>query len=385
MEDRTMEHPRSRLVAALCAAALLLTMAALPAAGGDDDDDLEVIASGLDNPRGIAVGRQGRVYVAEASGGRITVIHDGEVSTFADGLPVAEIFEGEFSGPVNVDVHSGRLVVAIGGGDQSVDPRFDTVLEFRSGKPGHPGRVTGDVQAYRNAHPQPPCDPTPDDLEDLEIWCDNDRPPLATESNAYGIAVLPERRTLVTDAAGNELLLVKPGNRVVGVAKFPNHVVSAEHVGLPPGSMHAAEPVPTSVAVGPDGYWYVGELTGFPFTAGASRIWRIAPWARGVTCSEEHPTKACEVWKTGFTSIIDLDFGEDHALYVAEIIHSSVLNLFNGTDTVGAVWRVKGESRRQIAEGQLNIVGGIAVGRDDTLYVTTWSVTNEGQVVRIDD
>ena len=33
----------------------------------------------------------------------------------------------------------------------------------------------------------------------------------------------------------------------------------------------------TSVTVGPDGYWYVGELRGFPATPGTSQIWRIKP------------------------------------------------------------------------------------------------------------
>ena len=40
---------------------------------------------------------------------------------------------------------------------------------------------------------------------------------------------------------------------------------------------------------GPDGAWYVSELTGFPFIQGAARIWRVVPghkpkvYAKGLT------------------------------------------------------------------------------------------------------
>src|SRR4029078_11135774 len=107
-----------------------------------------------------------------------------------------------------------------------------------------------------------------------------------TGSNASGIAQLPGGRTLVTDAAGNELDLIGPGGGIQTVAKFPNAVVSTSHLPpgiLPPFVTHIpAEAVATSFAIGPDGWWYVGELKGFPFTPGASRIWRVSPSARNV-------------------------------------------------------------------------------------------------------
>ena len=41
-----------------------------------------------------------------------------------------------------------------------------------------------------------------------------------------------------------------------------------------------AQPVATSIAVGPDGAFFVGELQGFPAPTGASRVWRIEADAR---------------------------------------------------------------------------------------------------------
>jgi hypothetical protein len=41
--------------------------------------------------------------------------------------------------------------------------------------------------------------------------------------------------------------------------------------------------VPTSVAVAPDGAYYVGQLTGFPFPVGGARVFRVVrPPAAGV-------------------------------------------------------------------------------------------------------
>ena len=57
--------------------------------------------------------------------------------------------------------------------------------------------------------------------------------------------------------------------------------------------------VPTSVVVGPDGAYYVGQLTGGPFPIGGASVFRVVPG--------EDPT----IYATGFTNIIDLGFGPD--------------------------------------------------------------------------
>ena len=40
----------------------------------------------------------------------------------------------------------------------------------------------------------------------------------------------------------------------------------------------------TSIAVGPDGAYYAGELKGFPGTPGHPRVWRIEPGTRHTVC-----------------------------------------------------------------------------------------------------
>lgn len=222
----------------------------------------------------------------------------------------------------------------------------------------------------------------------IQISTDLDQPSNPMESNAYGIAALAGGRTLVTDAAGNELDLIGPGGRIQTVAKFPNAMVTTSH--LPPGVLPPgvdalpAEAVPTSVAVGPDGWWYVGELKGFPFTPGASRVWRISPAARNVVCDPTATSGPCTVFADGFTSITGLDFGRDGSLYVVEIVKDGVFNLFSGGDITGALIRVKDGVRTELVAGQLHAPGDVAIARNGTIYVTNLSVSPDGgQVIAI--
>ena len=88
--------------------------------------------------------------------------------------------------------------------------------------------------------------------------------------------------------------------------------------------MIPAQPVTPSVAIGPDGYYYIGELKGFPAPTGFSRVWRINPAARHVACSADPAvTPDCTVVADGFTSIIDLAFDRNGTMYVTELDEAS--------------------------------------------------------------
>lgn len=156
------------------------------------------------------------------------------------------------------------------------------------------------------------------------------------ESNPFDVEALSGGYALVADAAGNDLLRVDDEGQVWVVATIQGGLVSTDNIKQlfncplgPPNfcnlpAMIPAEPVPTSVAVGPDGYYYVGELRGFPAPTGASRIWRIEPDASWAECGGAIPDPDCEVvFDGGFTSIIDLAFGPDGLLYVVELDENS--------------------------------------------------------------
>lgn len=365
-------HARIRLALALLTAGSMLALMWTPALadGPARSPSAKVVASGLDNPRGIAVGSRNQIFVAlSGSGapasGKIIEIAHGKVWTFRGNLPSIKSPEGEVSGPTNVAVKGDDIKAVIGGGPQQVDARFDSVLDLEHGV-----RPLADIQAYVNAHP----DPT-----DLDI------PPNPTDSNLYGIVLIGDERTVVTDAANNTLLLVGATGRVWTMAKFPNEVVSTSHIlGFPGPPAVPAEAVPTSVAVGPDGYYYVGELKGFPFTPGTSRIWRVAPWARNVTCDAAHRKAGCSLFMDGFTSIVGLAFGKGGTLYVSEIVKNGVLGLFQGTDTVGALYKVWHGHKTELVPGRLTLPGGVAVGANGTVYITNNSISvGHGEVLAI--
>ncbi len=372
-------HRARRWALAMVALVVLAAGFAVPAAAHGSKPHVKVLASGLDDPRGISVDGKGRVLVAVAgrggpaqgygTSGKILRITGNTVRTLRSGLPSAISPEGEVTGPVNVAMGSdGKAIAVVGGGPQVVDPRFDSVLKVWKGG----DKVLANIQAFRNANP----DPT-----------DLDQPPNPTDSNAYGLAALKHGKKLVTDAAGNDLLLVNARGGVREVARFPNEIVSTAHLGPDSGlpSEIPAEAVPTTVAVGPDGYWYVGELKGFPFTPGTSRIWRVAPWAHGALCDPAATHGACTLYADGFTSIIDLQFGPRGDLYVLEIAKAGVLNVFTpGGDTTGALWRVHHGVKTEIVPGRLDTPGGFAITRDGTIYVTNHSTTvGGGEVLRI--
>jgi hypothetical protein len=156
------------------------------------------------------------------------------------------------------------------------------------------------------------------------------------DSNPYGVAVLDGGKALVADAGGNSLLIVDRQGNVDWVATLPSELVSTDNIKdlagcddtplpgaefvcfMPP--MVEAEAVATSVAVGPDGAYYVSELKGFPAPTGVSKIWRIEPGTLHAHCGTD---PACSVAVDGLISIVDLNFGPDGTLYAVELDEAS--------------------------------------------------------------
>ena len=116
------------------------------------------------------------------------------------------------------------------------------------------------------------------------------------------------------------------------VARWRNELVGTDHLGdpsLPP--MLPAEAVPTTVAIGPDGWAYVGQLVGFPAKPGSAHIWRVNPNAEDAVCAVDVNDRNCSVWKSGFTSIFDIAFNPNNwTLYVYEIAEDGWLAFEEG-------------------------------------------------------
>lgn len=110
-------------------------------------------------------------------------------------------------------------------------------------------------------------------------------------------------------AEGDTLVRLAPRGRRTTVASFPSRMVPAPARlpdGTPRGTPVRMRPVPSSVTRGPDGAFYVGELTSFPFAPGRARVWRVVPG------------QPPEVYAGGFTAVVGLQWRSD-GLYVREL------------------------------------------------------------------
>jgi hypothetical protein len=215
--------------------------------------------------------------------------------------------------------------------------------------------------------------------------------------NPFDVAALTGGKALVADAGGNDLLIVDQRGNIDWVATLPDQIVStanAKHLagcptppaefafvcGLP--DMMPAQPVATSIAIGPDGAYYMGELTGFPGPIGVSRIWRIEPGTLHAQCGS---SPACSVVKSGFTSIVDLNFGPDGTLYVTEIDEASFLAVELGAPTGGTVnaCNTTNWTCTEVATG-LTIPTATATDKDGNLYATVAAlIPGAAQVIQL--
>ena len=318
--------------------------------------------SGLSGPLfGLTTSRNGDLLVADAGVGIETIHRDHLGST----IPL----------PGVTDISSaGRhlLWATTGAGD---DPQADTGQALYRIRKGEPELVVNlfEFETAENPDGQDPFD-----------------------SNPFDVQALGGRSALVVDAGGNDLLRVNKDGEVRVLAVFPDEIVSTANIkelaGCPdsgadfcslPDEM-PAQAVPTSVAIGPDGYYYVGELRGFPGPTGESSIWRVHPRASWAECGSS--PRCVKVFDGGFTSIIDLVFHKGR-LYVAEMDERSWAAVEIFQDGVGgtiSACSVKRLACEVVAE-EIPQLTAITFDKKGRLWATQNSlVPNGAEVVEVD-
>jgi hypothetical protein len=352
-----------------------------------------IVMRGLENPRGLAIGPEGALYVVEAgkggpegptncqvlrglkrcygATGALTRVWRGKQERVATRLPsVSDLTANpEVGGPHDVSFlgRGGTFVtIGLGGDPTTVRPGYGpgaealgTLVQVAPG-PSHrdfgwddddglfwfgsffarrtrPWRVVADISAHE-AETNPAGGPI--------------------DSNPYGLLAQAGAR-IVADAGANAVLRVAANGDVSTLAVLP--------AGPP-------DAVPTSVVLGPDGAYYVGQLTGFPFAPGAARVFRILPCAPP------------QIFAAGLQTIIDLDFGPDGSLYVLQ--HTSGFNpppnVFGGPG-LGMIIRIAPDGTRTPVVTGLTRPTSLLVDWDGTIYVTNNGVTTgAGEVRRIE-
>ena len=131
----------------------------------------------------------------------------------------------------------------------------------------------------------------------------------------------------------------------------------------PPVPETPSEAVPSGLAVGIDGYIYVGELQGFPFRPGSSDVWKIDPDAEEAVCDKAVVDAGCTLFAEGFTAIQDVAVDPRGRLYVYQLAADGVLAFEEGFETgvfpPAVLLRDNGTNRVELAAGQLSEPGGI--------------------------
>ncbi|GAB3822226.1 ScyD/ScyE family protein [Kribbella italica] len=351
---------KARLAAVSAAVLVGSVLVAAPseATGGGK---LKPVVTGIDSPRGVSTFWSKIIY---STG-------DGSVwEAWSRGRKIRKLgtVPGGFAPAIDTNAWGTTYALTGAGGEPGAPPTpgSSTLYKLRPGKA--PLKIA-DIGKYQVKDPDP-----------------YDQESNPTESNPFGVAALRDGTVLVADAAGNDLLRVWPNGHIKTVARLKPRTIKVP-AGYPPppafppaGTPVVSEAVSTSVTVGSDGYWYVGELRGFPATPGTSQIWRIKPGSVGATCDPYKPNKGnCQRWADGYTSIVDLAGGPRGAIAAVQLARDSWLRweVSGQPSAVGSLivqWPNKwhnGGPRKEVARGKLQLPGGAAWSRWGDLYVSS--------------
>ncbi len=360
---------------------------------------IQVVASGLNQPHHLTVGPDGNLYVAEVGDGVVgagcvtgaeaacannsgtidRITPQGAVTHVVTGLPsVGNPGGGSASAGVSdVRVVNGKIYAVIQ--NQNIDPTTgqqtygpagallgDLVSAPLSGGTATSVASFGPYEAANNPDQVNP--PVPGEV--------------AIDSDPYGL-VPYNGGFAVADAAANDILFVNAAGQISTLAVLP--LISEPSSGGPV----MAQAVPTSLAVGPDGALYVGELGGASSNdVGDVNVYRIAP---GGT-----PT----VYASGLTMIGSIAFDQAGRLLVMEIDTAGINDPTlapggSGVPAPGAIIRINADgSRTTLASAGLEFPLGITVAKDGSVYASNFGVIPasggpipgvSGQVVRISD
>ena len=368
---------RHRLLVGLVAGSILASVAASSVVAVSPS--FTVVADGLHNPRGLAFGPGGVLYVAEAGlaggnaqvgpqpgfgmNGSIAAIRGAgtakpSIRTVVGGLPsLGQVDPGlgalAILGISGLSVHGNGNIFGIMGESQLGtgihNPLIGELIKVTpSGATKRIANVGNFDYAWSAVHPS---------------LAPNDFP----DSNPYGVLAVAGRE-YVADAGTNTLDVVLKNGHLKILAFFPNNAI--------------ADATPTCVTKGPDGALYIGTLALRDSLASgpSAKVYRV-------DVSQTDPgnltkvTTVATVWADGLWPIAGCAFGKDGTFYGSELVAG--MGPAGPFGDVVAIPFNHPLQRTQLTGGALSWPGGIAVGPDGHVYVANMSTSGSGQVVRL--
>ena len=358
--------------------ALGVTFAASPANAAGYQ--IDTVMTGLVTPRGLAFAPDGALYVTEAGSGGNPLSSPSVISNGASAFMGYTGAISKLTGSVQTRVLTGLPSLAPAGGAEASGLND---IAFDAGGQAYGLFGLGSTPAQR------------DNLGGLNAWMfgtvtklsldgTGKAAPIADissyegtnnpdggiiDTNPYGMARHGDN-FIVADAGGNSFLQATSTGAVTLLDMLPPE----PNPSFPSFGPPMYQSVPTSVAIGPDGNFYIGQLTGFPFPAGAANVYSYDP-----------STHITSVAYSGFTTIVDLDFDASGNLYVLQISSNGLATPDPGT---GQLLRIDQTGvRTTIASDGLEAPGGLAI--QETVKGPVFYITNHtngptgGEVMRV--
>lgn len=306
------------------------------------DEAVTVVASGLRNPRGFALGKDGQLDVAVAGTGAMDAgvvrIVDGCPQQIVTGLPSYRIVFAAPTGVADVALFDQQRFYLLSGGDINRGNVPNGLYRYDDDGDSH---LVANISAFIRDNP----------VADVPGDFDSDGQPYA---------LLPMGDAFwATEGNSNQLLRLGIDGSVTRVA-----------------DLSAGHPIPTGIAPAPGGGAYVGFLTYIPYIEGAARVVQVAP-----------DGEMRDVW-TGLSLITALAVDGEGTLYALEMATG-----FNADDP-GSILPGTGRVVRQtgpdtFAEVITGLTFPIAMtfGPDGALYVAApgfGADNGEGEIVRFE-